>query len=200
MSRLNILKLQRVPRMALFLGRSMLWKGWKNPVKLALTPILQLPIVGSGGHLRYDACLIDSPQKPTRGEGNVISIVRWHINIFVESVELVVFVTLSSISVFSYVQLVSSLMSSLSRNRTRKFQICSTFFFFSFFLSYFFLSFFLSFPSRITHDVYEWFTHQTNALISEIFLFLVRAACELRSMSYGPKHASWWLSYTPFCA
>ena len=50
--------------------------------------------------------------------------------------------------------------------------------------------FFLSFPSSITQKVYsihEQSTHQTNALLSEIFLFLVRAACMLRSTSYGPN-------------
>ena len=39
-----------------------------------------------------------------------------------------------------------------------------------------------------------------DALLSEIFLYLVRAAWELRSTRYGPKHALWWLSYMPFCA
>ena len=71
------------------------------------------------------------------------------------------------------------------------------------FLLSFFLSFFLSsFPSSITQKlcgVYERSAHQTN-VPSEIFLFFVRAACELRSTSYGPKHASRWLSCTPFCA
>ena len=47
------------------------------------------------------------------------------------------------------------------------------------------LSFFLlsSLPSSITqkvYEVYEWSTHQMNALLSEIFLFLVRPACQLR--------------------
>ena len=36
-----------------------------------------------------------------------------------------------------------------------------------------------------------------TALLSEIFLFLVRAACKLRSMSYGPKHTS--VGYTILC-
>ena len=67
-----------------------------------------------------------------------------------------------------------------------------------------FSSFFLSsFPSCITQKVYGTYKRsicQTTALLSEIFLFLVRAACELKSMSYCPKHASQWLSYMPFCA
>ena len=41
-------------------------------------------------------------------------------------------------------------------------------------------------------------TDQTNALLSEIFLFLVRAACKLRLASYGPKHTSQWFSFMPF--
>ena len=48
-----------------------------------------------------------------------------------------------------------------------------------------------SFPSSITQKVYgmyEQSAHQMNTLLSKIFLFLVRAACELR-LSYGPKHA-----------
>ena len=58
-----------------------------------------------------------------------------------------------------------------------------------------------SFPSSITQKVYSVFElsgHQTNALLSEIFIFLVTAACELRSMSYDPTHASLWLSDIPF--
>ena len=49
----------------------------------------------------------------------------------------------------------------------------------------FFLSFFLllsSFPRSITQKVYSVYkqsTHQTDALLSEIFLFLVRAVCKL---------------------
>ena len=38
------------------------------------------------------------------------------------------------------------------------------------------------------------------ALLSEIFLDWVKAACELRSMNYGSKHASQSLSDTPLCA
>ena len=37
-------------------------------------------------------------------------------------------------------------------------------------------------------------------VLSEIFLFLVRAASELRAASYGFKHALWSSSYAPFCA
>ena len=60
-----------------------------------------------------------------------------------------------------------------------------------------------SFPSRTSQKVYcvyERSARQTNALLSEIFLFLVRAAYELRSMNYGPKHMARWLFYAPFCA
>ena len=65
------------------------------------------------------------------------------------------------------------------------------------------LSFFLSFSSCITQKLcrlYKRSAHQTIALLSEIFLFLVRAAYKLRSASYGSKHASQSLSYTSFCA
>ena len=58
-----------------------------------------------------------------------------------------------------------------------------------------------SFPSCITEKVYDTYEHstdQTNPLLSEIFLFLVRTACELRSTNSGPKHASRWLFYMPF--
>ena len=55
-----------------------------------------------------------------------------------------------------------------------------------------FLSFFLSscLPSPITQkvfSVYERSGHQTTALSSKIFLFLGRAACELRSTSLAPN-------------
>ena len=49
----------------------------------------------------------------------------------------------------------------------------------------------LSFPSRIPHkldSIYERSACQTTPLLSEIFLFLVRAACKLRLASNGPKH------------
>ena len=48
-----------------------------------------------------------------------------------------------------------------------------------------------SFPSCITQkmcNIYKQSAHQTTALLSEIFLFLVRATCELRSASYGSQH------------
>ena len=64
-----------------------------------------------------------------------------------------------------------------------------------------FFFFFLSFPLHITQKlcgVYKRSAHQTNALLSDIFLFLVRAACELRSASYGSKHTSQSLSDKPF--
>ena len=38
-----------------------------------------------------------------------------------------------------------------------------------------------------------------NALLSEIFLSLVRAACELRLMSYSPKHIMVVFLYTILC-
>ena len=53
------------------------------------------------------------------------------------------------------------------------------------------LSFFLFFPLgiiRTVYSVYELSAHQTNALLSEIFILLVTAGCELRSTSYGPKN------------
>ena len=63
------------------------------------------------------------------------------------------------------------------------------FWFRSSFFSFFFLSFFFSLMlnSRSIRRN-EWSAHQTTALQSEIFLFFVRAECELKSMSYGPKH------------
>ena len=67
---------------------------------------------------------------------------------------------------------------------------------------FFFFLVLSSFSSSITQKVYgisKRSAHQMNALLSEIFLILVRAACELRSMSYGPKHTSRFLSCTPFC-
>ena len=75
-------------------------------------------------------------------------------------------------------------------------------FFLSFFLSSssFFLSSFPSHKTQKVYGIYEQSAHQTTALLSEILLFLVRAACELRSMSYGYKHISRVLSYMPFCA
>ena len=47
-----------------------------------------------------------------------------------------------------------------------------------------------SFPSHITQEVYgiyEQSPHQMTAPLSDIFLFLVRAACELRTTSYAPN-------------
>ena len=62
-------------------------------------------------------------------------------------------------------------------------------------LSSFFV--FIKLNSKV-YGVYKRSAHQMNALLSEIILILVRAECELRSTSYGPKHASRWLSCTPF--
>ena len=62
---------------------------------------------------------------------------------------------------------------------------------------------FLSFHTCITQKlniVYEQSANQTTALLSEIFLFMVRAGCELRPASFASKHASQSLSDMPFCA
>ena len=67
-------------------------------------------------------------------------------------------------------------------NSIQKFWFCSSFFFF---LSYLFS---LQHNSKL-HGIYKQSTHQTTTLLSEIFLFLVRAVCKLRSMSYGSKYA-----------
>ena len=40
---------------------------------------------------------------------------------------------------------------------------------------------------------------ETTALLSEMVIYLVRDACELRSVSYGSKHVSQSLFDTPFC-
>ena len=81
----------------------------------------------------------------------------------------------------------------LSRKSNTNISILFLFFFL------FCLSSFSSFQSSITQKLYGMYgrsTHQTNVLLSAIFLFLVRAACELRPISYGPKHVSQWLSCT----
>ena len=65
--------------------------------------------------------------------------------------------------------------------------------------SSFFFFFSLMHNSKV-YSIYVQSGHQTTALLSKIFLFLVRAACELRSASYGPKRTSHRLSCTPFCA
>ena len=51
-------------------------------------------------------------------------------------------------------------------------------------LFFLFLSFFSIKHNSKAYAVYEQFAHQTNPLLLEIFLFLVRATCELLSMSY----------------
>ena len=79
-------------------------------------------------------------------------------------------------------------------NQMQTFRFCSSFFFFVL------LSSCSSSITQKVYNVHERFTHQMNALLSEIFLFLVRVACELRSLSYNPKQASRWLFCTPFCA
>ena len=67
----------------------------------------------------------------------------------------------------------------------QKFRSCSSSFLFVFFC------FLLSSPSRITQKLY-------NALLSESFLFWVRAACKLRLASYGSKCAPQFLSLRYF--
>ena len=67
---------------------------------------------------------------------------------------------------------------------------CSPFFFFPCFLT------------RITlklYGVYERSAHHTTALLSDIDLYFVRAACELGSTSYASKHALRSLSDASFC-
>ena len=73
---------------------------------------------------------------------------------------------------------------------------------FDFVLFFFFLSFFLLFPSHIAQKVYIYETsaQQMTALLLETILLLVRAACELRSLSCGSIHILWTLFYIPFCA
>ena len=62
------------------------------------------------------------------------------------------------------------------------------------------LCFFFSFCiTPKVYGVFERSTHQMTALLSKIFLLLVRATCELRSMSYVPKHILQWLCHMPFC-
>ena len=66
-------------------------------------------------------------------------------------------------------------------------------------LSLLFFFFSIKHNSKV-YGVYERSTNQTNDLLSQIFLGLVRDACELRSTSYGQKNAWRWLFCTPFCA
>ena len=49
------------------------------------------------------------------------------------------------------------------------------------------------------YGVYERSDHLTSALLWDIFLFLVKATCELTSVSYGSKHMPQSLSYVPLC-
>ena len=49
------------------------------------------------------------------------------------------------------------------------------------------------------YKMYELSAHQTNALLSDIILFLVRAACELRSAYYEAKRTLHTHFYKPFC-
>ena len=75
-------------------------------------------------------------------------------------------------------------------SQSRKLNTKISILFFNLLFCSFFLSFSLSFPSSISqkvYSVYEPSKHQTNVLLSEIFLFLVTAACELRLISYGPN-------------
>ena len=52
----------------------------------------------------------------------------------------------------------------------------------------FLLSSFCSSLTEKLYSVYERSAHQMIALLSEVILFLARAACKLRSVSYGSKH------------
>ena len=59
-----------------------------------------------------------------------------------------------------------------------------------------------SFPSHITKKLYginEHSTHQTTTLLSEMSIFWVRAACKLKSVSYGSRRIWQSLRYTIFC-
>ena len=59
-----------------------------------------------------------------------------------------------------------------------------------------------SYSSCINQEVkgvYEQSAYQMTALLSEIFLFLVRAACELRSASYGSKRVTDSFLYAILC-
>ena len=67
-----------------------------------------------------------------------------------------------------------------------------------------FLSFCLCITQKLYNvQVYELHVHvsvyQTTPLLPEVFLFLLRAASQPRSMSYASKHAPQSLSDTPFC-
>ena len=50
------------------------------------------------------------------------------------------------------------------------------------------------------YGIYEWSACQIIALYYAIILYWVRAACKLRSVSYGSTHASRSLCDTSFCA
>ena len=64
-----------------------------------------------------------------------------------------------------------------------------------FFLSFFF---FLMHNSKVC-NISERSANQMTALLSEIYLFLVRAACKLKSVSYGSKYTLRTFFYMPFC-
>ena len=61
-------------------------------------------------------------------------------------------------------------------------------------------SFFLWYITQKVYGIHEQSAYQMTALLSEIFLFLVRVARKLRMVSYGSEHTLWPLFYTPFCA
>ena len=64
-----------------------------------------------------------------------------------------------------------------------------------FFFIFLLLHLFHSSISQKLQGVSKWSIQWMTAQLSEIFLFLVRAASELRSVCYGSKYASWSLSY-----
>ena len=80
--------------------------------------------------------------------------------------------------------------SSQSRNQMLRFWLCSSFFFFLFSVS-----------SSITHKVYSVYqesVHQTNALLSKIFHFLVTAVCEFGEL-WSKTHVTMAFVYAILC-
>ena len=71
---------------------------------------------------------------------------------------------------------------------------------FRFCFSSFFLCSFSSCIIQRRYGIYQQSAHQTTDHLWEIFLFLVRGACELRLASYGSKHMTQTCSYISFCA
>ena len=52
--------------------------------------------------------------------------------------------------------------------------------------------------SKTTHPLWPFYIYQMTEIISEMSIFLIRAACEIQWLSYGFKHTSQSLSPTPF--